>query len=128
MKKQGFLKGHGGWITSLAVGEEEIDGELNEFLISGSRDKTLIKWRITDSSAEYSESEDDIELGKPYKMFMGHSHFVNEICLTGDSKHVFSASWDGTVRLWNVQTGKTITKLVGHKRDVLSVALSKDYR
>jgi guanine nucleotide-binding protein subunit beta-2-like 1 protein len=74
---------------------------------------------------ENSETE---EQGKPSKMFMGHSHFVNEICLTGDSKHVFSASWDGTVRLWNVLTGKTVTKLVGHKRDVLSVALSKDYR
>jgi guanine nucleotide-binding protein subunit beta-2-like 1 protein len=58
----------------------------------------------------------------------GHSHFVSEIKLTGDSRFAFSASWDGTVRLWNVATGRTISKLIGHKRDVLSVALSSDDR
>ena len=61
-------------------------------------------------------------------MMTGHSHFVSEIKLTGDSRFAFSASWDGTVRLWNVATGRTISKLIGHKRDVLSVALSADDR
>jgi len=59
---------------------------------------------------------------------LGHSHFVSEIALTSDSRFAFSASWDGTVRLWNVASGKTISKLVGHTRDVHSVALSVDDR
>merc|ERR1711957_27290 len=80
LKKKGYLKGHGGWVTSLAVGEEEIDGEKVEFLLSGSRDKTLIKWKLNERPAD----EDDVEWGRPQKMFTGHSHFVNEICLTGD--------------------------------------------
>lgn len=58
----------------------------------------------------------------------GHSHFVSEVKLTGDSRFAFSASWDGTVRLWNVANGRTISKLIGHQRDVLSVALSADDR
>ena len=59
---------------------------------------------------------------------LGHSHFISEICLTGDSRYCFSASWDGSVRLWNVASGKTISSLVGHSKDVLSVALSADDR
>merc|ERR1712166_274012 len=124
LKKKGYLKGHGGWVTSLAVGEEEIDGEKVEFLLSGSRDKTLIKWRLD----EDKNDEEDREWGRPAKMFTGHSHFVNEICLTIDGRFCFSASWDGTVRLWNTTTGKTVSKLIGHTRDVLSVALSADCR
>jgi guanine nucleotide-binding protein subunit beta-2-like 1 protein len=59
---------------------------------------------------------------------LGHSHFISEICLTGDSRYAFSASWDGSVRLWNVASGKTVSTLVGHSKDVLSVALSADDR
>ena len=61
-------------------------------------------------------------------MLPGHSHFISEICLTGDSRYAFSASWDGSVRLWNVASGKTVSTLVGHSKDVLSVALSADDR
>merc|ERR1712176_709542 len=45
-KYKGFLKGHGGWVTTLAVGEEQFGEEKVEFLLSGSRDKTLIKWEL----------------------------------------------------------------------------------
>jgi len=116
--------GHGGWVTTLAVGEEIVDKEPVEFLISGSRDKTLLKWSLTPKR----EEEEDREWGVPRRLMTGHSHFVSEVKLTGDSRFAFSASWDGTVRLWNIATGKTISKLVGHKRDVLSVALSSDDR
>merc|ERR1740139_1968325 len=125
LKKKGYLKGHGGWVTSLAIGEEDRDGEKVEFLISGSRDRTLIKWNLDDKNAN---DEEDREWGKPARMFTGHSHFINEICLTGDGLHCLSASWDGTVRLWDLRSGKTKIKLCGHTRDVLSVALSADYR
>merc|ERR1711934_1120481 len=111
-------------VTSLAVGEEEIDGERVEFLLSGSRDKTLIKWNLQPKR----EEDEDKEWGLSRRLFTGHSHFISEIKLTGDSRFAFSASWDGSVRLWNVANGRTISKLIGHKRDVLSVALSADDR
>ena len=116
--------GHGGWVTSLAVGEEEIDGQRKEFLLSGSRDRTLIKWELEPKR----EEEEDKEWGRPKKLMTGHSHFVSEVKLTSDSRFAFSASWDGSVRLWNVANGRTISKLIGHNRDVLSVALSADDR
>jgi guanine nucleotide-binding protein subunit beta-2-like 1 protein len=117
---RGYLKGHGGWVTSLVVGEGEFDGENKEYLMSASRDKTMIRWDLEAKK----DTDEEKEWGKPRKMYTGHSHFIEEICLTGDSKFCFSASWDGTVRLWNVQTGKTFSKLIGHSRDVLSVAIS----
>merc|ERR1712045_879470 len=124
LRYRGYMRGHGGWVTSLAVGEEEVDGERVEFLMSGSRDKTLIKWQLTPTKDE----DEDKAWGMPRKLMTGHSHFVSEIKLTGDSRFAFSASWDGTVRLWNVATGRTISKLIGHRRDVMGVALSADDR
>lgn len=92
--------------------------------MSGSRDKTLIKWEINVKRDE----DEDKEWGTPKKMYTGHSHFVSEVKLTGDSRFCFSSSWDGTCRLWNVATGATISKLIGHERDILSIDLSADDR
>ena len=61
--------GHGGWVTTLAVGEEQVGDEKVEFLLSGSRDKTLIKWELDTKK----DDEPDKEWGKPRKMFTGKS-------------------------------------------------------
>lgn len=92
--------------------------------MSASRDRTMIRWDLDPKK----DTDEEKEWGKPRKLYTGHSHFIEEICLTGDSKYCFSASWDGTVRLWNVDSGKTFSKLIGHSRDVLSVAISPDDR
>jgi guanine nucleotide-binding protein subunit beta-2-like 1 protein len=39
-----------------------------------------------------------------------------------------SGSWDGTLRLWEINTGRTTRRFVGHDKDVLSVAFSADNR
>ena len=39
-----------------------------------------------------------------------------------------SGSWDGTLRLWDLNTGKTTRRFVGHTKDVLSVAFSVENR
>lgn len=39
-----------------------------------------------------------------------------------------SGSWDGTLRLWEIQSGRTTRRFVGHAKDVLSVAFSADNR
>ncbi|KAI8084767.1 WD40-repeat-containing domain protein [Halteromyces radiatus] len=42
--------------------------------------------------------------------------------------YVLSASWDESVRLWDLNKGETIRRFVGHNKDVLSVAFSADNR
>lgn len=39
-----------------------------------------------------------------------------------------SGSWDGELRLWDLQAGTTARRFVGHTKDVLSVAFSADNR
>jgi len=124
LKYKGYLKAHGGWVTSLAVGEELVGQNKVEFLISGSRDRTLIKWELD----EKKDDDEDKEWGKPKKMYTGHSHFISEVCLTSDSRFAFSSSWDGSVRFWNIATGKTIQQLIGHTKDVLSVSVHPNDR
>ena len=70
LKYKGYLKGHGGWVTTLAVGEEQVGDDRVEFLLSGSRDKTLIKWELDSKKDE----EEDREWGKAKKMFTGKIH------------------------------------------------------
>jgi guanine nucleotide-binding protein subunit beta-2-like 1 protein len=44
------------------------------------------------------------------------------------SLHRRSGSWDGTLRLWEINSGRTTRRFVGHDKDVLSVAFSADNR
>ena len=59
--------GHGGWVTSMQVGEVEDGGQKKEFLITGSRDKTLMIWDIQ----EKGDTDADKEWGVPRKVFKG---------------------------------------------------------
>ena len=39
-----------------------------------------------------------------------------------------AGSWDGTLRLWDLNSGNTTRRFIGHSKDVLSVAFSVDNR
>ena len=108
---RGTLEGHNGWVTSLATSA----GQPN-LLLSASRDKTLISWKLTG---------DDQKFGVPVRSFKGHSHIVQDCTLTADCAYALSASWDKTLRLWDVATGETYQRFVGHKSDVMSVDIDK---
>jgi guanine nucleotide-binding protein subunit beta-2-like 1 protein len=109
----------------MKVGEEEISKDnYREFLISGSRDRTLVIWDLDQSG----DSDLEKEWGQARKVMTGHSHFVSDIDLSQDSRFCLSSSWDGTIRLWNLKTASTRKTLIGHSKDVLSVAFSPDNR
>ncbi|PVU92372.1 hypothetical protein BB561_003867 [Smittium simulii] len=111
---RGTLKGHSGWVTSLATTPENPN-----MLVSASRDKTIIIWNLT---------RDEVNYGVPRRSLTGHNHFIQSVALSSDGQFAMSASWDKTLRLWNLNTGKTIRQFNGHKSDVLSVSFSPDNR
>ena len=48
--------------------------------------------------------------------------------ISSDGQFALSGSWDGTLRLWDLNSGTTTRRFVGHTKDVLSVAFSLDNR
>lgn len=108
---RGTLTGHNGWVTAIAVPSKTTD-----VVISSSRDKSIIIWKVTSEQDNY---------GVAKKRLLGHGHYVQDVTVTDDGRYILSGSWDGTLRLWDVQRGKS-TRFVGHSKDVLSVAFSED--
>lgn len=111
---RGTLEGHGDWVTSLATTPEDPN-----ILLSSSRDKSVIVWHLTHSTESY---------GYAKRALRGHNHFVSDVVISSDGAFALSASWDSELRLWDIATGKTTRRFVGHDKDVLSVAFSADNR
>ena len=127
----GVLEGHGGAVTSLVCGEDKDGAPL---LISGSRDKSIIQWKLNfDGEIVILRDDEDKEIkktlmGKPYKSLHGHNHFVSSLALNSDNTKLVSGSWDKTIRLWDIPSSKSDLIFKGHTKDVLSVAFSHDER
>jgi len=111
---RGALVGHGGWITSIATTVENPN-----IILSSSRDKSIIVWELT---------KDGESSGFARRSLRGHNHFVSDVVISSDGQFALSGSWDGTLRLWEIATGKCTKRFIGHTGDVLSVAFSADNR
>merc|ERR1711869_9554 len=111
---RGTLEGHAGWVTDIAT-----TTEYPNTILSASRDKTVMVWELTREDGSY---------GYPKKALRGHGHFVQDVEISSDGQFALSGSWDGTLRLWDLNTGLTTRRFVGHDKDVLSVAFSADNR
>ena len=53
---------------------------------------------------------------------------MQDVVISSDGQFALSGSWDGTLRLWDLNSGSTTRRFVGHSKDVLSVAFSVDNR
>jgi guanine nucleotide-binding protein subunit beta-2-like 1 protein len=60
--------------------------------------------------------------------FERHLLILSNLFIPYGSAFALSASWDSELRLWDIATGKTTRRFVGHDKDVLSVAFSVDNR
>lgn len=92
-------------------------------ILSASRDKSIIAWTLT-----RDDGDEDSAYGYPQRSLIGHDHFVQDVVISSDGQFALSASWDGTLRLWELSTGNTTRRFIGHTKDVLSVAFSTDNR
>jgi WD40 repeat protein len=60
--------------------------------------------------------------------FTGHTNIVRSVAFSPDSQTLASGSYDNTIKLWNLASGKELRTLTGHKNEVTSVAFSPDGR
>jgi WD40 repeat protein len=56
----------------------------------------------------------------------GHSAGVNGVAVTADGRRAVSASPDTTLKVWDVETGRTLLRLEGHSAAVSGVAVTAD--
>jgi len=112
------LEAHGDWVTAIAAPVHTEDGDPPEdIFISTSRDRKAVVWRVTGDAAVYATPERSLE---------GHAHFIEDVCLSADAKYALTASWDGTLRLWDLATGRSVYTFKGHTKDVLSVSFNPE--
>lgn len=115
LKHVATLTGHTGAVTAIACPADTT----KNFIVSASRDKTAIVWELSRTQENY---------GVAKRSLHGHNHFVQDITLSNDGRFALTASWDKTMRLWNLATGKTESSFLGHTNDVMSVSFSPDNR
>jgi guanine nucleotide-binding protein subunit beta-2-like 1 protein len=111
---RGVLTGHRNWVTGIATCYENPN-----VIISSSRDKTVMVWELTPS---------DDEPGYARKCLTGHNQAVQDVVTSSDGQFALSASWDKSMRLWDLNVGTSVRSFVGHTSDVNSVAFSADNR
>ena len=64
--------------------------------------------------------------GSLIRSLEGHSSWVTAAALTPDGGEVVSASYDRTLRVWDLESGRSLRTLEGHSREVNGVAITRD--
>ncbi len=69
---------------------------------------------------------EDKLIGELSKTLTGHIDEVMTVCYSPDGKYLASGSIDGTIRIWDVSSGKEIKTLAGRNGYIYSVCYSPD--
>lgn len=88
-----------------------------QYFLSSSDDKTIIRWGIAGDKVTQLLSYEE------------HKHFVMDVKLQSVSEDVFaSASLDGTIKLWNINSKVSNCTLKGHKAGINCIEFSRGVR
>ncbi|XP_050227697.1 ribosome biogenesis protein WDR12 homolog [Mercurialis annua] len=109
------LRGHNASVQSVAA---EKSGTM---ICSGSWDCTINLWRTNESDAEgnlvstkkrkVKNGADESQLeGEAFSTLVGHTQCVSSV-VWPEKETIYSASWDHSVRRWDVETGKDTSNI-----------------
>ena len=109
------LIGHQDAINSIAFSPIPFNPPYKEgsyTLISGSEDKTIKIWNISDRP-------------KLIKTLTGHTDSVTTVVVSPDGKLIASAGYDNTIKLWTIR-GELLQTIEAHNLAVTSLAFTPD--
>jgi WD40 repeat protein len=137
------------WDGNILV--REVGGSSPAKMLKGSKEGVLSVVLLPDGKTLIAGEEDgglrewDIESGREKRRFEGHKHKIWTLALSKDGKRLASAGGsfekdgknvdrtgkptdnpDLVIRIWDVESGKELQKLEGHKKFIQSVAFSPD--
>ncbi len=64
------------------------------------------------------------ENGGCLRILSGHTDWVYAVAITSDGQRVVSASGDGTLKVWDLESGRELHTLGGHRGEVRDVAVT----
>lgn len=103
--------GHAGAVT--ALGLSKVNNGRPDFIISGSSDLTVKKWKIPKTETEIIKVSEYTR--------RAHEKDINAIDISPNDEYFATASYDKTGKIWDVDTGETIGILKGHKRGLWDI-------
>ena len=65
---------------------------------------------------------------QPITKLQGHTSSVCSVCFSPDGLQLVSASWDNTIKLWDMSDGTVLRDWTAHRRGIRSVKFSPDGR
>ncbi len=98
-------------------------------------DKTIRVWSLQQPQKSASQRKLQRKLqpkakrqnrNNPGLTLTGHKAGITSLAITPDSQTLASASYDRTIKLWNLKTGQLINTITGHNSWVRSIAISPD--
>lgn len=116
----------------LEVRHQQTNNELFSLLSYGSLREPLAvapngRWLASMLDDEFGLQIYDI--GEPSQepiILTGHSAEISSVVFTADSRTIISGAWDQTIKVWDIQRGKSIHTFKGHTANVNALAIASD--
>ncbi len=122
-----IFEGHRWYVNGLSISPD------GKFVISASFDQKMRLWDLQRGECvRLFQKDTDFVIGTAFNPDGSYAlppdiHFF-AVAITPDGRQAVSASTDGVLRLWDLQSGECLRTFEGHESAVIDVAVSPDGR